>query len=527
MRIFLTEFVHHLFKTLTMNWYFWKKKDSDTSKETGYELDGVEEYQHPLPIVNISYFFCRIKDLKQAKYLQMIAEELSVTEEHTLENIAMLTDGMIENATCIIEYPYVDEAYRDAYYTFYSRKHYVYNRNCFRISFFTSEVNEENFYDVNLTDKYLGYTVLQPTPKCIIGYTFLHPTIYKDCNFCICLCQRDSFIMGRKVTTMAFPYSGQDGEFKSCAENAIYLMCDYFSRKYNRYAQVLPSHIGEMLTDCISGRQQPTHGADIDTVVSILNLKGLTTRKYDKVNEDDIREFDNKFAEKDFLKILSIYVDSGFPIYVSNGNHAFLIIGKKDGEKIDQPIYVCIDDNTFPYSYLTDLKDIISFVVPVSENILVDAPNIDPDDILSHLHDVHPDINWNGDTTNYYHRIFLTTSRSYKSYVVKAGYHQANRELIIDIAMPKFIWVTESLVKEKMRNQLEANVVDAICVLDATDALSANNRLLMVKTKEKLLIPTQDRSRFQHKIYAVNTSTEVIHPFMNNLKGKHLQWKES
>lgn len=507
-----------------MSWKFWQKKSDKAEKRAlaADGIDGAEEYRLPLPTINITYIFCTLKELNGAKNVQMIAEELDIQPQQVADDLEQLTKDMVDGLTCILEYPYVDEYYRDAYYSFYSRKHNSYNRNCFRVSFFIGDVTEDNFYEVDLNGKFLGYTVLQPTPKCIIGYTFLHPTIYKECDFAICICNHDSFVKGRKVSTTAFPYSGQDAEIKSCSENSLLMMCDYFSRRYNRYARVLPSQIADELTDSINNRQQPTHGVDIDTVVTILNINGITTRKYDKVSVEYVREADNCFAEDEFLRLLDIYVDSGFPVFMATETHALLAVGKDESKGT----IIAMNDNERPYSRYENLKEVKSFIVPIADNILIDPRAVKTEEILAKMHETYPNVSFLRDGVEYVHRIFLTTSRSFKKYMVNANLGKENLELVVCTAMPKFIWVSESIARENKQQQLKDSIVDTVIVIDATDAPSAYNRLLMVKTREHLLIPMHDKTRLQRKIYSINNSTEELHPFMNNLKGSHSLWKD-
>ena len=80
----------------------------------------------------------------------------------------------------------------------------------------------------------------------IIGYTFLSPRIYLHNNYSICLCKRTISVMGRLLETTGFPFCGQDGEMNQCAENAIVILFDYFSRRYNKYSRVLPSQIADI-----------------------------------------------------------------------------------------------------------------------------------------------------------------------------------------------------------------------------------------------------------------------------------------
>ena len=235
-----------------------------------------------------------------------------------------------------------------------------------------------------------------------------------------------------------------------------------------------------------------------------------------------MREADNCFAEEDFLQLLNIYVDSGFPIFMATNSHALLAIGRDD----EDGTIIAMNDNERPYSRYENLSEIESFIVPIADNILIDPRAVKTEEILSKLHETYPDVTFLRDGVEYEHRIFLTTSRSFKKHVVNSKLSKDNLELVVCTAMPKFIWVSESIAKDNRHVKLKDSFVDTLIVIDATDAPSAYNRLLMVKTREHLFIPMHDKTRLQRKIYSINNSTEQMHPFMNNLKGAHSLWKD-
>lgn len=89
-----------------------------------------------LPIHNISYFFGKKKDMISEDCINMMSNELNVPQNLINSDLKRLMTGFRDDITCCLEYPYVDEFYRDSYYAFYSHKHAEYSRYCFRLSFF-------------------------------------------------------------------------------------------------------------------------------------------------------------------------------------------------------------------------------------------------------------------------------------------------------------------------------------------------------------------------------------------------------
>ena len=115
----------------------------------------------------------------------------------------------------------------------------------------------------------------------------------------------------------------------------------------------------------------------------------------------------------------------------------------------------------------------------------------------------------------------MTTSRSYKAYIANSELSKENKDLAVSIAMPKFVWVCEFISKGLVENDLDSTYIDLAVVLDATDS----NHLLMLKSREKMIIPCTDKTRFQRKQYLMCDSSESMLPFARNLKSKHTQWK--
>ena len=118
---------------------FRNKKSQKITVPQLQELEGIPEYQQILPTHKINYRFISYAKLKEFDNLRIFAEELNVPISILRNDLTTLTRGMNHKITICIEYPYVDELYRDTYYSFYARKHAKYNRFCFRLSFFKDD----------------------------------------------------------------------------------------------------------------------------------------------------------------------------------------------------------------------------------------------------------------------------------------------------------------------------------------------------------------------------------------------------
>lgn len=487
-----------------------------------YGMKRVQEKEviEPLSTFTITYAFCSKEDLLTDEYIAHFAEDLNMPPAIIHEDLSRILSDMRDDLSCCVEYPYVDEYYRDTYYTFYSHKHGKYNRFCFRISFFTSDVNEDNFYDVDMTGRYLGYMVLRPTPKRIIGYTFFSPLIYKEHNFSCCLCGKTISVMGQKLHVFAFPFCGQDTEVVSCSEIAIVMMLDYFSRRYNKYSRLLPSEIVKMLSANYTEREFPSRGLDYNSIALILQNYGLKTRIYSRPDEDGASEYSNL----EFENLLNVYIDSGFPIYACTEDHAFLIIGKENGSSCCHTPLITINDNERPYKSVALNMDIKFFIVPLSDKIYLDAESIKPQKTFEYIKNEYPKFHCLEDGISYKNRMHLTTSRSFKDYIIHGNLCPTTRMLIVCTAMPKFIWVCE-MFEERNTNHEDfyQTPLNNIIVYDATECTAGYNYLLLAKTRTQLLVPESTEHHKQYRVY--ETNEEILYPHRNNLKGEHTQWQ--
>ena len=492
---------------------------------TNSALQGLENVDSVLSTKNITFRFCAKKDILTG-YSQMFANELKVPIGIVRKDLQRIFDNLQDDLQCCIEYPYVDEYYRDTYYSYYSRKHFTYGRYCFRISFFSNDVTETNYFVENFEGKCYGYMVLRPTPRRIIGYTFMSPKIYKSNKFSICQCSHQISVMGRKQEISAFPFCGQDGEMTLCAETSLVMLFDYFSRRYNKYSRLLPSTIISLHNDYFANKLQPSRGLDVGTAFSIMNSHGMNTRRIDVSFDDYPADGDVVFDREQFNNLLHIYIDSGFPVYASTQNHSFLIIGRENKLFCQNPQLITVNDTEYPYSKWDESANdsIDSFLVPLPENVLLDANKIN----VSEIYDIF--CHESNSTTilkegeDYYHRIYLTTSRAFKQYIVTSDISDQSKKTIVSIAMPKFVWVCETIKKYELSNNINNIPIISTLLLDATIYPIENNHLLMVKTQDLLILPDENNIGKTEKNYVKIESHDVIHPFNNNLKGEHNNW---
>lgn len=102
---------------------FWKKqKEEPAAMPELKEIEGRIDVRKSLATYSITHRFVLLSDLLSYDNVSMLSEELNVPSKVVRDDLNKLTKGMVGNLTVCIEYPYVDEYYRDTYYSFYARK---------------------------------------------------------------------------------------------------------------------------------------------------------------------------------------------------------------------------------------------------------------------------------------------------------------------------------------------------------------------------------------------------------------------
>ena len=410
-------------------------------------------------------------------------------EQEIIKSISLYLSELRENLQIIVETEYADPVYRDSYYQLYSKKLKSYSKNCVRLSFFEptfTSINEFLTKDVESVKRdYLGFLVLRPIWRCI-GRNAIDVRAKKSPREEINICKATikATCAGHKLSIKAFPHSSQDGEHMSCAENSAWTMLEYFGNKYSVYDPILPSQIIDSLQDSMYERLIPTEGLGYIQLSYILKQTGFETKIYNSKNPM-------------FRELFTCYIESGLPLLVGIEGpelmHAVVCLGRERTENINfvykdirlltgeqrhlsywnesvkkfvvnddnYPIYSIIDFDKPAERYslsFPNLCQITHFIVP-----LHDAIHVTAEIAYSWVHSV---LSFLRVDNNRIIRTFLTTSRSYREYVLGCGeFTPELKQGLLQIDMPKFIWITEILIPQTDAEPMRA---EGVILLDST-----------------------------------------------------------
>ena len=476
------------------------------------------------------------------KFFNFTLEEQDALKYFLNDHLNHLKD----NLWFYLEYPYVDKVYRDSYYTYFSSKHKDYDRNCVRISIFESHLDYSFFRKPelisNLQEYYLGYLVLRPTSTCPVGRSMISPKAMKNDEVVCCLVKETSLVNGVLFSTTAFPHSSQDQETITCAETTIWSVLEYFGNKYSFYKPVLPSDILAALDKLSPERLIPSNGLKATEISYALKEFGFGSKTYSI----------GAYSKDELQKILNHYIESGIPVICAlqnqNIGHAIIYCGHEniDLSNIDncqaykltrgskelliydtadiEKKYVTIDDNYSPYktatfnnptAYYSDPAfyqcQIVSLIVPLYPKIYLEAFKARK---LIDLILISDNIGINSDSVLV--RFFLTSSRSFKNCInLDSDFDDDYKELIVNSAMPKFVWIAE-LSSKKLYKQ---NKAYGFIIIDATGSDSTDS-IILIAYSDRLILLKNNKYQVYSRPYC-----KLYNIYRNNLKGGWNQWQ--
>lgn len=272
------------------------------------------------------------------------------------------------NLTVVIENYYIDAAYRDVYYNYWSRFHFDWPRYCKRIFIFHNAHTEEEFFDEGyseqLNNDFLGTIVVRPAysneTDHTFGRTLLNPykMIERDGDrivypFRYLETTKYAFhLLGNTYSTTAFPFSSQDGVAMKCAETAIYELCDYASASSALFAKVLPSDIQNKLKVRLPERTLPSHGLYCNDISYLLREFGFSPIIYAGVDDPERAGADRMYEEIQDLRIGLI------------------------ADNVDDKLNEACSGTAWDDKHTTDFKDWFHYFVESSIPVLaITAPN--------------------------------------------------------------------------------------------------------------------------------------------------------
>lgn len=443
--------------------------------------------------------------------------------------------SVLENdISLILEYPYVDQTYRDSYYEYYASKHEIYSRNCIRIAVFKETIEPELIVSNSIVRRklirnFLGFTIIRPTPRRPIGRSVISPKGLKNQNIVCCLAKYDIEFFGISLRVNGFPHISQDKESITCAEASLWSIVDYYSHKYREYNPLTPSKIRRILEESTSKRLIPSEGLTIAQISYSLSKIGFGSMIYHAKLD----------KQEEIKRILYSYVESGIPLIIGIENsektfrHAIVCFGHEQIHKVqnqEESIldiadwhrnFIVMDDNLSPYHFLDpnlpgknynhNPPFFISYlVIPLYKKVYLEyrlAEKLVRTYLNETLLESKPD-------SQIAFRLFLTSSRSFKQNIFNRDLPEKIQMMIIRNSLPRFVWICEFGEMSDFENEK----ISGFFIIDATGSESVDSIIFCFFRD----IIQHGEKKFKLKNLDPNQKFNL---YRNNLKGKWNKWR--
>lgn len=445
-----------------------------------------------IPIENESK---AVQELTKALTLPGIKTKKKVQEKFHYKyflNYLFLDPAGLNAKTIVIEHDYTSMPYLDDYINYYAHCYFPYEKQCRRIHFFNTQFDSEKFVQAilgnqngDIWDGYLGYIVIKPLPKGIIGSTVLEPYKKpKEGRRFTAIRTYPINLFGKKLWIRTLMYQEQDGIVGSCASSALWFA---FQKTSELFQSKLPSPsditISAGYDTYQTGKDFPSKGLELSQICKAIYEAELISEM--RISQEFVSK--NKWLKS----FIYAYSKMGIPIlmgieFENKDLHLVTITGYRFGNpeknsannspKLSSDITLDLvsenitklyahDDQTGPFSRLvfqerneyqfktSCWKDIASDEILLAKTISVIVPlkntiRVTFDDIL------YETINYEFFFSkrlglNFKWDIFLIESNAYKikirdelnkniqDYEITAG-------AIMFQSLPKYIWVAQA-----------------------------------------------------------------------------------
>ena len=302
-------------------------------------------------------------------------------KNETLKNIVSYLKSFRNPCqTVIMEDDYVDRDYQDEFATFYSKSFRRHPSRCTRFHFFSGKLRKVDIKNIGkFQDDYLGFVILRPTMKLLVGRTLLkRENEMPENEFVHCLAKYSAHVLGHKLTVVAMPFTQQDSQVGACAQASLWMAARYMSARFGD-REFMPSQITALAKQhSTDGRLFPAdRGLDYVQMLDALQGMGYPSEVYheDNIGDcarhiDDIFKYslgrkERKIKKSRRPKIITLkladiayrYIESGLPVLFLTDDHAYVGIGhtldhskKKIRTTIERiPAFITNNDAAGPY----------------------------------------------------------------------------------------------------------------------------------------------------------------------------------
>jgi hypothetical protein len=279
--------------------------------------------------------------------------------------------------TVVIETRYIDADYRSEYSAFYSRAFAHFEDSAHRLHFFKAELGEEEVWRLPEDPGYLGYVVIRPQVRGVVGRTMLAaPESFRRA---VRTGVREPVtFFGQRLGVRAVPFIQQDARLGSCAHAAAW-MCHYSAFRAGRgVPRRMVAEFSQAVNPALGvGRPLPSTGLTLNQLSDVLGTFGLPPLYYEMaalLDSDRPSTWPPPIASTDARtkRLCCRYLNSGIPVIAvvrqwrsgapSSDRHAIVACGYVRSDDDSSHVSVIVhDDRRGPYLLVDDVeKDVDS-----------------------------------------------------------------------------------------------------------------------------------------------------------------------
>lgn len=406
--------------------------------------------------------------------------------------------------TAVIEFRYIDADYRDEHSRFYSTTFRRYPSVTHRLHFFRDEIQGELADPVHPVRfgrlDYLGYLIARPVPGAPVGRVMLRPPAHLAPHLS-CRTQDTVNLFGEELQVEGMPFMAQDAQLLRCAHATLWVAGRYHHLRW-RAPRLLPSTIVDAVPrEAGYGRAVPSPGLTLTQMSAAADRLGLPPLVY---------ELNALPGRETMPRVVCRYLNSGFPVIVAGGGHAFVLVGyrREDEGTPDERIqFIRQDDEAGPYQLVEDYKfDTYApwqyVVVPLPNKVYVAGEEAE---VIGQAH-LETAFRRAGNPLGTQHAFRTTAilSNEFKSRLESRGLPEAMVAILGRTPMSRWIWVVEAVDRD-LRLRRKPSVVGEVLV-DATDH-ARDRRPIAWRVGPSLSVRAPDTDRLR-----TSTAAEDVAP---------------
>jgi hypothetical protein len=295
-------------------------------------------------------------------------------------------------------------------------------------------------------------------------------------------------LFGEYVEVEGTPFLAQDAQLMRCAHAALWVVARHHYLRWGA-PKLLPRDIVDAVPkESAAGRALPSPGLTVSQMSAAASKLGLPPLVYD---------LEGLPRMETLQRIACRYLNSGMPVIVAGGGHAFVLVGYRrtmEGTPDERIEFIRQDDEAGPYQLVPDFKfDTYApwkyLIVPLPPKLYIAGEEAE---VLGEawLRAAFKREGTQLDSSKKYSfRTTAVRSNDFKAELLSRGVPTKQAAVLRRSPMPRWIWVVELVDRDLRREGMPAVLGET--VIDATDH-ARDRRPLAWRTPRRVAVLAPD-----------------------------------